>query len=314
MSVVIPLVPFGQPIDFSTWELFRAETGIAVVIDAAAMFDTIRAGSIPAVVSLHATKALGVGEGGFVVSDRPQLVQEIQKRSNFGFWGSREATVRSGNGKLSEYAAAVGLAGWIMGPKRAPILCAWVRLRRGVRGPVRTSRSRKDSESAGLVRPWSRRSVKAAPRAAGRELAGPESAPGSGGAAGSIAMRPLRNVHEATFRRPRLAASVIGLPCWRDLPNDKIELISEVVTSSAGDRRSMEGCEGTSTRPLFATVAYAEAFGLGSIDVPEWQTALLTRSIPGTEWFDALGCYPLTVFGRRRIYKQGGSDYARRGW
>ena len=61
---------------------------------------------------------------------------------------------------------------------------------------------------------------------------------------------------------------------------------------------SMEGCGRTSTRPLFATVAYAEAFGLGSIDVPEWQTALLTRSIPGTEGpFDALGCYPLTVFG-----------------
>ena len=50
-------------------------------------------------------------------------------------------------------------------------------------------------------------------------------------------------------------------------------------------------------RPLFATVAYAEAFGLGTIDLPEWQTALLKRSIPGTEWFDALGCYPLTVFG-----------------
>jgi len=59
----------------------------------------------------------------------------------------------------------------------------------------------------------------------------------------------------------------------------------------------VEGCGGTSTRPLFATVAYAEAFGLGAIDVPEWQTALLTRSIPGTEWFDALCCYPLTVFG-----------------
>lgn len=50
-------------------------------------------------------------------------------------------------------------------------------------------------------------------------------------------------------------------------------------------------------RPLFATVAYAEAFGLGTIDLPEWQTALLKRSIPGTEWFDALGCYPVTVFG-----------------
>ena len=111
VSVVMPISPFGQPIDFSTWELFRAETGIPVVIDAAAMFDTIRAGSIPAVVSLHATKALGVGEGGFVVTTDRSFVQEIQKRSNFGFWGSREATARSGNGKLSEYAAAVGLAG-----------------------------------------------------------------------------------------------------------------------------------------------------------------------------------------------------------
>jgi hypothetical protein len=61
----------------------------------------------------------------------------------------------------------------------------------------------------------------------------------------------------------------------------------------------MDRREETLARPLFATVAYAEAFGLGTIDLPEWQTALLNRSIPGTEWFDALGCYPLTVFGQR---------------
>ena len=59
----------------------------------------------------------------------------------------------------------------------------------------------------------------------------------------------------------------------------------------------MDRREEALTRPLFATVAYAETFGLGTIDLPEWQTALLTRSIPGTEWFDALGCNPLTVFG-----------------
>jgi len=59
----------------------------------------------------------------------------------------------------------------------------------------------------------------------------------------------------------------------------------------------MDRREEALVRPLFATVAYAEAFGLGTIDLPEWQTALLNRSIPGTEWFDALGCYPLTVFG-----------------
>ncbi len=61
----------------------------------------------------------------------------------------------------------------------------------------------------------------------------------------------------------------------------------------------MDKREQALNRPLFATVAYAEAFGLGAIDLPEWQTALLNRSIAGTEWFDALGCYPLTVFGQR---------------
>lgn len=51
------------------------------------------------------------------------------------------------------------------------------------------------------------------------------------------------------------------------------------------------------SRPLYATPAYAAAFGWGSIDVKEWESALLTRPIPLTNWSDALGCYPLTVFG-----------------
>ncbi len=60
----------------------------------------------------------------------------------------------------------------------------------------------------------------------------------------------------------------------------------------------MDGPAGTPARPLYATAAYAAAFGMGSIDVAEWQTALLTRPIPLTNWSDALGCYPLTVFGQ----------------
>jgi hypothetical protein len=61
----------------------------------------------------------------------------------------------------------------------------------------------------------------------------------------------------------------------------------------------MERREEALARPLFATLTYAEAFGLGTIDLPEWQTALLTRPIPSTEWSDALSCYPFTVFGKR---------------
>ncbi|MDQ3197968.1 MAG: DegT/DnrJ/EryC1/StrS family aminotransferase, partial [Verrucomicrobiota bacterium] len=110
VGAVIPVSAFGAPLDLGPWQRFRAETGIAVVADAAAAFDTIRANEIPAVVSLHATKVCGIGEGGFVVSTDQAFIEEIRKRANFGFWNSRESTAPSFNGKLSEYGAAVGLA------------------------------------------------------------------------------------------------------------------------------------------------------------------------------------------------------------
>lgn len=61
----------------------------------------------------------------------------------------------------------------------------------------------------------------------------------------------------------------------------------------------MDGRGEISARPLYATLAYAAAFGFGAIDVEAWETALLSRPIPLTNWSDALGCYPLTVFGRK---------------
>ena len=69
VEAVMPVSPFGRPIDFAGWESFREQTGIAVAIDAAAAFDSIRPANVPAVVSLHATKVLGTGEGGFVISN-----------------------------------------------------------------------------------------------------------------------------------------------------------------------------------------------------------------------------------------------------
>ena len=101
VSAVIPVAPFGHPLDVASWERFRERTGVAVVLDAAAAFDTISASSLPAVVSLHATKVLGTGEGGYVVCNDPAFIEEIQKRANFGFWGSREARTPGLNGKIS---------------------------------------------------------------------------------------------------------------------------------------------------------------------------------------------------------------------
>jgi dTDP-4-amino-4,6-dideoxygalactose transaminase len=111
VDAVMPVVPFGCPIDVAAWDRFRAQTGLAVVIDAAAAFDALTPSAVPSVVSLHATKVLGTGEGGFVLSTDTALVRDIRTRSNFGFHGSREAKLSATNAKLSEYHAAVGLAG-----------------------------------------------------------------------------------------------------------------------------------------------------------------------------------------------------------
>lgn len=111
VGAVMPVAPFGQPIDPAVWDAFHARTGIAVVIDAAAGFDAAIPGDVPTVVSLHATKALGAGEGGYVMSRNTALIDKVQTYSAFGFYGSRNALLPGFNAKMSEYSAAVALAG-----------------------------------------------------------------------------------------------------------------------------------------------------------------------------------------------------------
>ncbi|WP_294331434.1 DegT/DnrJ/EryC1/StrS family aminotransferase [uncultured Sphingomonas sp.] len=110
VAAVMPVAPFGAPMDTDAWDRFTEQTGVPVVIDAAAGHDTVCAGTSLAVVSLHATKILGAGEGGYVVSRRPEVIVRIKQRSNFGFYGSRDAQTVGANAKMSEYHAAVGLA------------------------------------------------------------------------------------------------------------------------------------------------------------------------------------------------------------
>jgi dTDP-4-amino-4,6-dideoxygalactose transaminase len=110
VGAVMPVAPFGRPLPIEPWDAFAARRGIPVVIDAAAAFDAQQPGAAPCVVSLHATKAFGIGEGGFVVSRDGDLIARIHAHSNFGFLGERLARVPGQNAKLSEYHAAVGLA------------------------------------------------------------------------------------------------------------------------------------------------------------------------------------------------------------
>jgi dTDP-4-amino-4,6-dideoxygalactose transaminase len=110
ISAVILVAPFGLMPDLAPWLELRAETGLQVVVDAAAAFDAVQAAPLPTVVSLHATKVLGIGEGGFVATDDDDFARRVRQLTTFGFRGSRESQFPATNAKLSEYAAAIGLA------------------------------------------------------------------------------------------------------------------------------------------------------------------------------------------------------------
>lgn len=110
VAAVMAVAPFGAPLDIESWDRLTDETGIPVIVDAAAGFDGLVAGRSPVIVSLHATKPLAAGEGGLVISRDGDLVAEVKARANFGFREYRSAAGPGGNAKLGEYPAAVALA------------------------------------------------------------------------------------------------------------------------------------------------------------------------------------------------------------
>lgn len=113
-DAVLPVSTFGIEQDTTGWDNFTKETGIPVLIDAASAFGNQKIGeSTSAVFSLHATKSLGSGEGGFIASKNSDFIAQIKTLSNFGIVGNdyKGYINRAGtNAKLSEYHAAVGLA------------------------------------------------------------------------------------------------------------------------------------------------------------------------------------------------------------
>lgn len=110
VGAVLPVSAFGAPVDVLAWDAFRAATGVSVVIDAAAALDGAVFGATPMVVSLHATKVLGIGEGAFIASRDRDLAARVRAFTNFGFIDGREAALAGINAKISEYTAAVGMA------------------------------------------------------------------------------------------------------------------------------------------------------------------------------------------------------------
>lgn len=123
VSAVMVVAPFGSPLDIGAWDAFSERSGLPVIIDAAAGFDAFssiegsRPGRSPVMVSMHATKTFGVGEGGAVISTNTALIERVRQMSNFGFSDTREIAVPGTNGKMSEYTAAFAHAALDLWPQ-----------------------------------------------------------------------------------------------------------------------------------------------------------------------------------------------------
>ncbi|HTD32433.1 MAG TPA: DegT/DnrJ/EryC1/StrS family aminotransferase [Candidatus Elarobacter sp.] len=242
LGAVLAVSPFGLPVAAEGWRAFREQTGIPVAIDAAAAFDTTVASAVPTVVSLHATKVLGAGEGAFAVWNDRAGVRAIRQRINFGFAGSREARVPAANAKMSEYAAAVALAA----------LDDWPAARAAYRRvALAYARALDHASGVRLQSGYGARWVSATTivRVLGGRRDAVERALAAGGvstlrwwgegvaAQAAFAASPRTALPVTTV----LASSTLGLPCWPDLPDEEIARIAAIVARTSASRSAYAG-------------------------------------------------------------------------
>jgi dTDP-4-amino-4,6-dideoxygalactose transaminase len=123
VDCIVAVTALGCPVDAARWDAFSAQTGIPVIVDAAGAFGNQAAGQrIAAAFSLHATKTMGIGEGGFAVSGDTAWIERVRCLSNFGIESADFKVHQAGsNAKLSEYHAAVGIAALARWPGRAEL-------------------------------------------------------------------------------------------------------------------------------------------------------------------------------------------------
>jgi dTDP-4-amino-4,6-dideoxygalactose transaminase len=233
LGAVLAVAPFGLPTATDAWVAFRERTGIPVALDAAAAFDSVRTSAIPTAVSLHATKTLGVGEGGFVTWSDAGGIRSIRQRANFGFLGSREATLSGTNAKMAEYAAAAGLAALGIWPAaRADFMRVARDYRNAFAGAPEIAFQR------GYGERWI--SSTTVVRVPPDRLDAIEDALTARGIGSRRWWGDGLASHRAFAHHPSaplpvtaaLARTALGLPCWRDLPGATIASIAETVLSA----------------------------------------------------------------------------------
>lgn len=111
IAAVMPVAVFGRPLDVAAWDDYAVQSGLQVIVDAAAALGQQAAGRhVHMAFSLHATKPFSVGEGGLLITPDAQLAKRARSWSNFGFLGPGGVISQIGtNAKMGEFYAATGL-------------------------------------------------------------------------------------------------------------------------------------------------------------------------------------------------------------
>src|SRR6202040_4256517 len=107
VGAIMPVAAFGRMPDLARWRELADGTGLPVIVDGAAAFDALRSAPVPVTVSLHATKSVAAGEGGYVACEDHAFIEKVRALAAFGFAGSRISQLPATNAKVSEFAAAV---------------------------------------------------------------------------------------------------------------------------------------------------------------------------------------------------------------
>lgn len=215
-------------------EIDRLPGGIPVVYDAAHAFDIgdtgrqVAARGTLSAFSLHATKLLHTGEGGLVVTGDAGCAERVRRRRNFGLVD--DVAVDQGlNAKLSEFAAAVGLAVLPGVPREVEIRERHrAQYRALIAASDRVGEHASGHDAALLFQP-----VRCAPDDQGALLSDLASVGIVGRRFPALTdprsrFRDVPLVGTTAAALETLASSVIALPLHSSLPSDYFERIAEI--------------------------------------------------------------------------------------
>jgi dTDP-4-amino-4,6-dideoxygalactose transaminase len=110
-KALVEVLPFGAPLKMDEnpeWDYKIIDAAASIGADPCQL-DKMKTNWVT-VFSLHATKLMGVGEGGIAIFKSKNFAQEFRSWINFGFAGNRNSNLPGINGKMSEITAAYGHA------------------------------------------------------------------------------------------------------------------------------------------------------------------------------------------------------------